>query len=147
MKLKYYIDEVLRDISALGSLPAFAVYIVFAYIFMPSVGTKLLIFTISSMVVVYLIRFLYFKERPGKRAHSNRLQKLDSSSFPSLHATRTAGIWVILLNAHNILSMWYIPLAIVILYSRIHLKAHDRNDILAGIALGLLLAITILRFV
>lgn len=89
--------------------------------------------------VAVLIRLVYFKERPKKRASNNLLRKIDASSFPSIHAARAFFFAVtITRNYQNpLLGSLLFIIAVLIAYSRYRLHHHYAVDILGGAVLGL----------
>ena len=104
---------------------------------------------VISIIVVILTRTLYFKPRPNKQTYSNWLEKMDASSFPSLH---TARIWFLSLMfvqffeyAISITTV-LILLATTTSYSRIYLKKHDLFDVLAGLILAIVLFYAAITF-
>ena len=96
--------------------------------------------------IAFVIRLFFFKERPKKIEHNNFLEKMDASSFPSIHAARITCLFLFFLFS----LFFFLPLAakllmgiilLLTLYSRIYLSKHDFVDILAGIILGYLATI------
>lgn len=100
-----------------------------------------------------VIKLLIYKPRPIPRVFSNRLQKIDASSFPSIHTTNATIIALIwawrwhqsILHGADALSI--IPLislvgiiAVSIALSRIALQKHYAIDVLAGSLFGMLIA-------
>lgn len=134
-------EDFFRDVTALGSL---WFYLIAMLIFLIAknykIFTKLLFGLVSIYLVVILIRTFYFKERPKKYPHTSYIEKLDASSFPSLHSARAAFLSIILINFFNnvIFSVFFVALAALVAYSRIRLKKHDLGDIFGGIVVGML---------
>ena len=89
--------------------------------------------------ITVVIRTLYFKDRPEKFKHDSFLERLDASSFPSLHAARSTLVFAFLSSTVN--KPYFTALcALIVLVtciSRIKLKCHDWKDVTAGIVLGL----------
>lgn len=101
-----------------------------------------------SLLIIYgltlVIRLFYFRKRPSPETYHNLLQKIDASSFPSVHAARATVLFIFLTRFYYsltvvILSMF---LLIIVFYSRIYLKKHDLFDLLGGLILGILSALT-----
>ena len=102
-----------------------------------------------SIIVVLLTRTFYFKPRPNKQTYSNWLEKMDASSFPSLH---TARIWFLALMFVQFFE-YVIPITTVLIflatitsYSRIYLKKHDWVDVIAGLFLAIILFYSSITF-
>ena len=133
--------DIMRDISALGSL---IFYVLLMILFLalndyPSLK-KLLVGIILMYFVTIMIRLAYFKNRPDKFAYHNTIEKIDAASFPSLHAARTGFLSVFFAYYFNNVPISAIlsALALGILFSRIYLRKHDFRDVLAGAFLGVL---------
>ncbi|MBI2101168.1 phosphatase PAP2 family protein [Candidatus Woesearchaeota archaeon] len=135
-----------RDFSALGSLWIYAAAALFLLAFK---NYELLKKLAAGLVLIYAIviavRTFYFKERPHKYPHNSYIEKLDASSFPSLHSARTAFLAAVFVGYFNnaMSSILLILMALIILYSRIYLKKHDYRDILAGVIVGIIVYFTI----
>ena len=104
--------------------------------------TYFLLFLIGLIFIYFItliIRIFYFKSRPEKRAYKNFLEKIDASSFPSVHAARTIFIFLFLIySIHNIyVIILGLGFLFLVLYSRIYLRKHDIRDIIGGIMLGI----------
>jgi membrane-associated phospholipid phosphatase len=88
-------------------------------------------------VVVVTIRLLYFKERPKRQAHRSFIGRIDSSSFPSMHAMRTA-LYVPFAAHYG--SFWLglvaVALLVVVASSRLVLGKHDFTDVAVGAVVG-----------
>lgn len=88
-----------------------------------------------------LVRILYFKERPEKKQYNNILEKIDASSFPSMHASRATILLITLSTYFNFELKITTFLTLIwgtILYARIHKKRHDYKDIIGGTLLGII---------
>ena len=91
--------DLIRDISALGSM---IFCIIILLIFLATKNYYLLRQWIAGLAVVYiiviLIRTFYFKHRPVQLPHTSYIERLDASSFPSLHAARSTLLCSILIG-------------------------------------------------
>ena len=99
--------------------------------------------------ITFVIRLFYFKERPQKMRYINLLEKIDASSFPSIHAARITYLFLFVLFflssfLNPILDILMGVVSLLVIYSRIYLFKHDIVDVIAGIILGGLAAITFL---
>src|SRR3989344_4049904 len=84
-------NDFFRDMTSLGSLWFYAIFMAFFLILSDYASLKVLL---SGFILMYfaviIIRSIYFKNRPIKYNYNTTIEKLDASSFPSLHAARTA---------------------------------------------------------
>ena len=101
---------------------------------------RLVIGIILIYLIVIFVKLIYFKNRPEKIPYSSMIERLDASSFPSLHAARTGFLGIIFIKFFNnmIISVILAVLTVLICYSRVYLKKHDAKDVIAGIVLGIL---------
>jgi membrane-associated phospholipid phosphatase len=99
---------------------------------------------LAGFVLIYtatiVIKTVYFKNRPVKFSYNSYIEKLDASSFPSLHASRTAFLGLVLSKYFSsyIFTAIMVVLILAIAYTRVYLKKHDFMDVSAGIILGIL---------
>ena len=146
------VNTILRDITSFGSLEIHGLIILGLF----SLGKfdlalQFLAANAVCMAIVYVIRFFYFRERPGrtkKKEYKTLLHKLDSSSFPSIHGYRAALIPVVLsqgLPIMAVLLLWALGLGIA--FSRICLKYHHPSDVLVGFFLGIFIGYGTIMFV
>ncbi len=141
-------DEFFRDVSALGG--ALFSLLIFLILLMNSVHLALL-FVIGELIlmgIVIGIRLIYFKNRPRKQQYTNFIEKVDASSFPSLHAARALFVTFFLATAFS-LGIVEVGLmmagAVMVGYSRIYLPNHDLIDVACGWFFGALVGV-ILKF-
>lgn len=96
-----------------------------------------------------VIKLLFYKPRPEEQLFSNRLQKIDASSFPSVHTSNATIIAIIRARWwHQSMKLWadtfqIIPLIVsvccicaAIALSRVALDKHYPIDVFAGMILG-----------
>ncbi len=134
------LDVAFRDITTFGGAIFYLTFVLVLFL----VDQKNLSFTllagfISTLVITVIIRLLYFRERPRKQEFHNILERLDASSFPSLHAGRAvflAGVGISY-SPSLLFTLLCIVAGALIIYSRIHLKKHDWIDVLGGIVVGM----------
>src|SRR3989344_2349438 len=88
-----------------------------------------------TLALTVIIRSFYFKERPQKMLHHNWFQKINASSFPSWHASRSVFLTLLFYSyfPKGIILLVLSFLTILVFYSRIYLKKHDWNDITGGV--------------
>jgi membrane-associated phospholipid phosphatase len=139
--LKFLTDRAMWHISALGSA-IFMILLILFYFFLGKsrLSFALLIGLLIVFAVTVPIKLLHYKERPKRRSFSNWIEKIDASSFPSIHANRASLIFVIMS-----FYFWSIPMAmflfaisILVSYSRIYLSQHYTKDVIFGYVFGLI---------
>ncbi len=133
-------NDFFRDLTALGSLWAYLILLVFFVVWKDyALAKRLAIGLIVIYAVIMSIRAFYFRERPVKLKHNSFLGRIDASSFPSNHSARIAFVTISLIYHYS--NLWFEISALIIgclvAYSRIFLKKHDLKDVLAGIAVGI----------
>jgi undecaprenyl-diphosphatase len=136
-------DDALRDISALGGWDIYLLVILLFLIYSEAmIALMLAAGFIATLAISVLFRVIYFKERPIHHKYTDFLGKLDASSFPSLHAMRTAFLMLILIEFFSsyYLKILIFCLTLAICYSRIYLKKHYWTDVIVGFALGAIMA-------
>ncbi len=143
MQTKKFIDEFFRDITSLGGIYVYGIIALVLFI----VGQNKLFFQMLfgaffSYIIAGAIRLIYFKHRPSKQQFTNIIERIDASSFPSIHAARASFLVIIFSSALNSIigNIFLFIVGIFICYSRIYLKKHDYADIFGGIIFGILLA-------
>ncbi|MFH1290361.1 MAG: phosphatase PAP2 family protein [Nanoarchaeota archaeon] len=107
----------------------------------------LLLAQIIIYAATFTTRLFYFKKRPENRLHNNFLEKIDASSFPSVHAARATVLllfFIISFQTNIYLTLLFVVLAPLVLYSRIYLKKHDLADVIGGILLGIIASLALL---
>ena len=140
MIIQKYTYQFFRDISTLGGIFFYGFILIFLLIINQFALFKKLFL---ALIIIYffsiILRYLFFKERPVKEKYTNLIEKIDSSSFPSLHAGRaTLYSLFAYFNLEFKLFIFILILSLIILYSRIYLKKHYYKDILVGVLIGIL---------
>lgn len=135
-----------KTVGFLGSIYFFLSIIILSFFFMNQDYSIKLFFSLAiTLVIVFSIRFFYFKQRPNKKRYKNLFQKLYNSSFPSVHAARAIILAYffskIYFNIFFISGFWLI--ALLVCYSRIYMKDHYLIDVISGALLGILISILI----
>ncbi len=140
-------EENAQDLKALGGLPLAMMILATAIAAKQSaLFWQLLFGLLLPFAVTILIRMFYFKPRPKKDKYRNFIEKLDASSFPSLHSMRAAAYATILMNFfHNVwLTALLLAAAIGVGAMRVVLKRHDVKDVIAGLVIGAAIGIAII---
>lgn len=142
-KIKFVFNVIIKDISALGSLVFFGFMICFQFVISNYIlSLKLAIGLVVSYLCGFLIRSIYYKPRPDKQKYSNWLEKIDSSSFPSMHSTRIMilSLFLVFFYSQNIfLISFFFFVVLGVGFSRYYMKRHYLTDIIAGYVLGVLI--------
>ena len=141
------IKETIADTSAFGALP-FYLFLIFLFLIFGE--TRLVIWLVLGFVlsfaVVIIIKLFYFKDRPQKKEYKNIFERIDASTFPSLHSWRI--IMILVFISYYYKSIYFAILlgviAIIILFSRNYLKKHYWTDIIFGSLFGLLMSLFII---
>lgn len=136
------LQEIIQDFTGLGGVPLF---LTATFLFLATENysqfNQLIIGFIISYVIVVVARLIYFKERPDRQKFKTIWERIDASSFPSLHSCRVALLGVVAINFFNSipLTILFIALILGVGISRIMLKRHFFDDVFAGILLGVII--------
>ena len=125
-----------RDTTAMGGLAA-SILLILLFISSPLL-IPLIAGSILTAGIIVVIRIFYFKNRPKKETYSNFIERIDASSFPSLHSARIIFL-AILFSVHfanQYLTILCTIVAALVSYSRIYLQKHDWIDVAGGIVVG-----------
>jgi membrane-associated phospholipid phosphatase len=132
----------LRDVSAYGGIGFYVVAIALFFVMSEFMfASRLVASLLAVTAIVGLTRLAYFKPRPGmkKKSYGTYYERIDNSSFPSIHAARAALISAALFTKLSLLLPLLIVVTFLVCVGRIYFKRHDFIDITAGTALGLAL--------
>lgn len=130
------LNEFFRDVTAIGG---FAASLLITLLFLSSpLLIPLIAGSILTAGIIVLIRIFYFKNRPKKETYSNFLERIDASSFPSLHTARIVFLAILFSAyfANTYLTILCAITAALVSYSRIYLKKHDWIDVAGGVVVG-----------
>lgn len=137
-------SENLQDISSLGGNPA---YIGVAVLFWLLGNADLAYRLAAALALCYLattlLRIAFFRERPDRQKYKNLLERIDASSFPSLHSMRAA-VWATTTAMFfNQPVVWLLAAAmsIAVAATRVMLGRHHRSDAAAGLVIGVFIAL------
>lgn len=139
--------DLIVDVGAFGGLPFYALVLLLAYITNHiQLLTQVFAALVFSYAVAVVLRLAFFRERPEKRKHKNILEKIDAGSFPSLHVTRGTALAIIGGAFYNNMLVWvlFVIVILAIAHSRVWRKQHRMSDVIAGIILGILVALATL---
>lgn len=136
--LKKHLDEFFRDVTAIGGLAA-SLLLILLFISSPLL-MPLIAGSVLTAAIIIIIRIFYFKNRPKKEAYHHLLERIDASSFPSLHTARIVFLALLFSSyfANQYLTILCSITAALVSYSRIYLKKHDWVDLAGGVVVGVL---------
>jgi len=138
------LEEFWQDVKALGGIP-FYLLIMLLFIILGDYKTTLVLGlgVVLSYSLTILIRMLYFKERPQKVKYKTFVQKIDASSFPSLHVMRVVvlGLVLALTISAPLFSMLAVLCILLVAKSRIKQQRHHFSDTVGGMIFGILIAL------
>jgi len=140
--LKDIIGIFFKQLTELGSLTIISAIIIFTYFFDASLALKLLIGIASATILSMLIKIMFFRNRPRKQPINTIIDRIDASSFPSVHSARIAILmfWLIIYSHNIILQAFLAIIGLLVAYSRIYMKRHYYTDVIGGIILGIIIS-------
>lgn len=140
IKWNNYLDKFWKDLTVLGGMVFYLLLLLVALGQDLILFYKLLFGFLFTLIGVVAIRMVYFKKRPRPENHSNFIERMEASSFPSLHMARIVflGLVFTALVQNSFLKIFLLVLVMAVAYSRIYLKKHDWWDLLGGLILGLI---------
>lgn len=136
-----YLPQLFLEITNFGGLIFYILILGFVFLSWNFLLFWQLLFgLVINITVVVVIRLLYFKNRPNKQEFTNIIERIDASSFPSLHTARIFFLALIFLTYfQNIyLGIFLMTMACLVAYSRYYLRKHDTYDLFGGLVLGVL---------
>ena len=147
--IKSIIYAAFKQLTELGSLTIVSVIIIFSYFYDQTLAYDMLIGVVAVTIISLLIKALTYKERPTKQKFSNLIERIDASSFPSVHSARIAivAFWLSVYSDALILKIFIISIAVLVAYSRIYLKKHYYVDVIAGIVLAGIIDVLIYLYI
>jgi len=128
--------ETVRDFTAFGN--PLILFILSALV----LGLdKNLFYILIGLIIIELvsrgIRIFYYMDRSRKEAHNNFLEKLDASSFPSIHSARSSFVFLVLYSLTNYpANLLFILLFLIVGFTRVLLKKYYIIDVLSGFIIG-----------
>ena len=140
--LSKHLSIFFRDITALGSAYFYGIVLLLVLALGESKLFWILFLGVALiMIISVLARLVYFKDRPNREAHRNILERIDASSFPSIHTGRIWFLSLALLDSFGstAVKIFFILLAVIVSYSRIFLKKHDLVDLVGGFVLAVIM--------
>lgn len=147
---KFYMNSLMQDLTAFGTIYHLVILIAILISFNEQqLAYKLIIGQIIMYLFAVPLKLFLFKNRPKKIMHKNIIEKIEASSFPSVHTLRIFFVSAVLINFFNnvILTVILSFLSLAVAYSRIYLKKHHFIDIIGGAFLGVLLGYGVINYV
>ena len=135
---------VLKDLGAYGGFPFYgAIILLFLLLKDSAFVSRLVVSLVAVSLVIIVIRLAYFKPRPGqkKRIYNVLYERIDNSSFPSIHTARAMIISIALFVKFPALLPLLALLTLIVCLSRLHFKRHDWTDVIVGLAVGVALGL------
>lgn len=135
---------ILKDLGGYGGFPFYAAMILlfvllrdFEFVY------RLIVSLVAVSASVAILRLAYFKPRPGqkKKSYSIFYERIDNSSFPSVHTARAVMISIALFTKAPVLLPLLVLMMIIVCASRLHFKRHYLVDVVAGLVIGLILGL------
>jgi len=130
------------EMTFFGGLPFFLLVIALFYL----LGEESTALTFSlGLILLHLttitIRLFYFKRRPKRMPYRNIAEKINASSFPSLHTGRAFFTSFVLLSLDLVVGLLFLMIAVIVGLSRLYLRKHYLIDVIGGAVMGIVLAI------
>jgi undecaprenyl-diphosphatase len=141
--IKSVLDIFFKQITELGSLTIITAILIFIFFFDKTLALKIFIGIVVVTIISFIIKALFFKERPTKQKFSTVVERIDASSFPSVHSARITVLvfWLFMYVNDIVLKTLLVIAGLLVAYSRIYLKKHYYSDVIGGIALGIIINI------
>jgi undecaprenyl-diphosphatase len=145
---KPWLIAVLIVITLLGSGPVWAAVYTCIFVFGPRALRPMLVALIEAelvtLVMILALRYLTRRQRPRPDCGGRALDPWNRYSFPSHHSARMIMLSVVF-GAYYVGSLAVMfPAAVLIGFSRLYLEKHYLSDVLAGAAIGGLVAAAVL---
>lgn len=136
--IRFYLDSFMQDITVFGSLPLYLLLAVLAFFSDHALSATMLVMLGVMYALNVPLKLLCFRNRPARMRYTKLWQKIEASSFPSVHAERALFLSLLLgSRAQNTyVSAVLVAAAALVCFSRIYLKKHYWSDVIAGAALG-----------
>ncbi len=135
----YYLNSVMKDVTALGGVTFYAVLLVFSLFMSMPVFWMLAAGLFLMYIINVPLKLVFYKDRPNKMGYKALWEKFEASSFPSVHSARAVFLALVFWTTSAALPLkaFVVLLAALIMVSRVWLKKHFWSDVVAGIASGL----------
>lgn len=135
------LDAGFKQITELGSSTLTAIIALAIIFFNQELALRIILGIVGVTIVSYLIKIFFFKQRPKKQPRNTFIEKIDASSFPSVHTARITVIifWLIVYFKNFYLTLFSILVGLLVVYSRIYLKKHYWSDVIGGFIISIII--------
>ncbi|MBI2173096.1 MAG: phosphatase PAP2 family protein [Candidatus Aenigmarchaeota archaeon] len=139
--VSYYLNSVMKDVTAMGGITFYAVLLVFSYFLDIRVFYKLLAGAFLMYIINVPLKLVFYKDRPNKMGYKALWEKFEASSFPSVHSARVIFLALVFWTTSMplLLKAFVVLVAALVMVSRVWLKKHFWSDVAAGIISGLVI--------
>lgn len=133
-------EEVFREMSLMGSSVTYFAVIVLSLFLNLELAIQLAVGLAVCFLIIWPVKYFWFKKRPDNTKYNGILQKIDASSFPSTHSARSMTLALILGMFFNstFIYIFLILLALLNGFSRVYQKRHYVSDVIGGYAVGII---------
>ena len=143
---KQITNEFIRDFTAFGDL----LVILFLSFIILEIKDFIFVFLglVFIQIICYGIKAVFFKERPNKEKHNSFLEKINASSFPSIHTARATFVytaWFFFTNYQ--FKVLFLLLILIVALTRVFLKKHYKIDVVAGFILGIIVFFAMFKLI
>ncbi len=139
--VNYYFGALMENVTVFGSI--FTHILLRAVSF--AVNDSVFYVLARGLILIYAltmpVKLLLFRNRPRKMNYKSLWEKLEASSFPSVHAARVVFLSLALGARfdNTLLSAVLSLTAVLVMYSRTYLKKHYLGDVAGGFAAGVVI--------
>ena len=137
------VKEIVTDATGFGGLPVYLAAAFLLAFYDSSQAVRLLVALVVVYALAFAIRMLYFRQRPDRSKVRSLSDRFFQSSFPSVHAMRSAALAILLMFYFRSFPIQVFLGCLVAItgFSRVYLKRHYVSDVLAGVALGAVISV------
>lgn len=134
-------DAGFKQMTELGSMTLIAVFAVFFIFFNQGLAIRTILGIAGVVIISYTIKMLFFKNRPIRQSTGTFIEKIDASSFPSVHAARITivAFWLIIYFNNIYLRAFSALIWALVIYSRVYLKKHYWTDVIGGVIIAIII--------
>jgi len=145
---KKIFSETIRDLTSFGN-PLILVILAVLILGGNLILGKIILGLVAIELFCTLIKILYHKNRPVNEAYTNMMERINASSFPSLHTARSSFVFLILFFIIPVYPIKIISITMIILIgtSRILLKKHYLSDVIVGLLIGIIFSFIWMEFI
>ena len=134
-------NAVFKQITELGSMTIITVFAIILIFLNKELAIRTILGIAGVVIISYSIKIIFFKNRPIKQPTNTFIEKIDASSFPSVHAARITVIafWLIIYFSNAYFRAFTIFIWLIVIYSRVYLKKHYWIDVIGGAIIALII--------